>query len=148
MMLTLTCGCRQQPSSLTTTDPMANAVAPTATEFATFLQRTTFNIPAAAQPVRFHSQTGGMDDALWLQVRLPTTQFQQFISSSPIPPAGIRSGPDGSESTLGHFRTWLPTTPKSFKYADTQIAPGRHVKCIFDFDDPQTTVIYIMWFET
>ena len=43
---------------------------------------------------------------------------------------------------------WLPTAPKNYQYADTEIAPGRCVKCIFDFDDPQTATIYIMWFET
>lgn len=126
---------------------MASAVAPTAAELATFSQRTKFVIPTSAQPLRFYSVTGWMDDAMWLQFRLPVAEFQQFISASSIPPALVRPGPTGSESALYYFLPWLPTAPKNFQYADAQIEAGRCVKCVFDFDDPRTATIYIMWIQ-
>jgi hypothetical protein len=85
---------------------------------------------------------------MWLQFRLPASEFQQFIASSPIPPTEIRNDPQRAALPLNYFREWLPTVPRNFKYAETQIAPGRCVKCIFDFDDPQTLVVYLMWFTT
>ena len=127
---------------------MASAIAPTPAQLSSFTQQTRISIPGSAQPVRFYSESGGPDSAMWLQFRLPASQFQQFIASSPIPPAEVRRDALMASSALGYFRAWLPTALKDYQYADTQIAPGRCVKCIFDFDDPQTTVIYLMWFAT
>ena len=143
----LSCGCRQPSSSSRASDPMASAIAPTAAELSGFSQHSGIQLPSSAQPVRFYGESG-LDSAMWLQFRLPSAQFQQFITSSPIPPAEVRRDAPGGGSALYYFRTWLPVAPKDFQYADTQIAPGRCVKCIFDFDDPQTTVIYLMWFTT
>ncbi len=85
---------------------------------------------------------------MWLQFRLPAVEFQQFIASSGIPSDKILPGPSGANLALHYFDDWLPSPPGNFRYADTQIAPGRCVKGIFDFDDPQTIVVYFMWFTT
>jgi hypothetical protein len=144
----LTGGCGQQSSSSRAPDPMASAVAPTPAQLIGFSRQTGIPIPTTAESVRFHSESGGPDSAMWLQFRLPAAQFQQFIKSSPIPQTEVRRDALMASSALGYFRAWLPAAPKNYQYADTQIAPGRCVKCIFDFDDPQTATVYIMWFET
>ncbi len=126
---------------------MASAVAPTAAELTEFSRQSHISLPSSAQFVRYYGESG-LDSAVWIQFRLPAAELTQFLAAASIPPAQVYPGPSGAEMTLYYFRAWLPAAPKHFQYADTAIAPGRCVKCIFDLDDSQITVIYLMWFTT
>ena len=133
------CGCRRS------TDPMASAVAPTSAELAEFSRLSHIALPSSARFVRYYSEHG-LDTAVWLQFRLPATELAPFLAAAPIPPAQVRAGPSGAEGALYYFRPWLPAAPKHFQYTDTEIVPSRALKCIFDLDDPQAVVVYLMWF--
>ncbi len=142
------CGCRQQSPPPKAPGPMAGAVAPTAAELAHFSRRSGIPIPASAQPMRFHGESGGPDSAMWLQFRLPAAELQRFIASSGIPSGKILPGSSEAGAALHDFDDWLPVPPGNFRYVEARIAPGRCVKGIFDFDDPETIVVYLMWFTT
>ena len=140
------CGCRPSSPSRAA-DPMLGAVAPTATELAEFSRQSHISLPSSARFVRYYGESG-LDSAVWLQFRFPAAELSPFLAASTIPAEQVRPGPSGAESVLYYFQAWLPAAPRHFQYADTSIAPGRCVKCIFDLDDPQTTVVYLMWFTT
>jgi hypothetical protein len=125
---------------------MASATASTQAQLAAFTQQSHILFPSSATFLRYHEQRG-MDDAVWIQFRLPTAKVQQFIAAASIPAAQIRRGANGNSYTFSWFRGWLFTAPKNFEQAEANIAPGRFVKCIFDYDDPQSTMVYLMWGE-
>lgn len=141
--------CERQKLSVEPVDPLPGAKPPTADEVSTFSHRTGFVVPASAKASHFYSVTGWMDDSFAIQFAIPSVEYQQFITSSPLPASALRQGnPDEPSRPLHYFRSWLPRTPKNHQFADTIIPESRGVQCVIDFDDPQTTVIYLRWFET
>ena len=126
---------------------MKDAKPPTAAQLAEFSQHTGIVFPPEAVPL-FYWEMRGMDDALHLKLTLPQDAFPKFISAAPF--AGTKmTGPDDfSKATLQYFADWMPHPPKNFQICDPNLPNARYMKCVFDFDDPKTTTIYLMWFET
>ena len=140
------CGCRRSADP-SVSDPTASDVAPTASELADFALRSHLALPGSARFVRYHRKDGS-DTAVWLQFRLPAAELSSFLAAVAISPEQLHPGSVGGEATLYYFRAWLPVAPRRFQYAEAWGAPGCAVKCVLDLDDPQTAMVYLMYFTT
>ncbi len=126
---------------------MKEAKPPTAAQLAEFAQHTGIVFPPAATP-QLYFETRGMDDALFLKLTLPADAFPKFIAAAPFAGTKMEGPKDFPDATLHYFSDWMPRPPKNFQFCEPTLPNARYMKCVFDFDDPKTTTIYLMWFET
>ena len=126
---------------------MKQSKPPTADQLAEFTQRTGIVFPPTAVPLLWWEERG-MDDALLVKVALPAGALAAILAEAPF--AGTKqSGPsDFPDATLHYFADWMPRRPDHFQFCEPDLPNARAMKCVFDFDDPQTTMLYLMWFET
>lgn len=92
-----------------------------------------------------------MDDALYLKVSLPAEAFATILTKPPFAGTMISGPPvrtELAEFVLHYFDDWMPQRPKNFQVCEPNLPNARGMKCVFDYDDPKVTVLYLLWFET
>ena len=134
-------------SACTKAPTMKEAKPPTAAQLTEFAQHTGIVFPPSAVP-QLYWEIRGMDDALFLKLTLPKDAFPKFIAAAPFAGTKMTIPKDFPNATLRYFNDWMPRPPQNFQICDPSLPNARYLRCIFDFDDPQTTTIYLMWFET
>lgn len=145
----LLCGCLLLGLLPACTDgpAMKQAGRPTAEQLAEFAQHTGIVFPAAAVPLLWHEERG-MDDALFVKAVVPPEAFAALLAGPPFAGTELSGPGDFPDATLLYFADWMPRRPGNFRFCQLQLPDARAMNCVFDFDDPQTTVVYLMWFET
>jgi hypothetical protein len=137
LLLLALLGCIRSTTPVITT-PNANQIA----EFATNAKIT---LPASAQPVGWREERG-MDDALWLQVRMPRTELQSFLDGSPFRNTKLSTN---DQSLVFKFRDFFPTPPLRYHCAERQLPNARFLNIIIiDETDTTNALVSLMWHET
>ena len=117
---------------------------PTAAQITEFTTNAKITLPASAQPLGWR-ESRGMDDALWLQVRLPAADLQTFLDGSPFRGATLTTN---DQYRIFDFRDFMPTPPIRYRCGEQQLPNARYLKMIVDESDNTNAVVYLMWHET
>ena len=86
-----------------------------------------------------------MDDALWLQVRMPARDLQGFLDASPFRSAKLTTN---DQYRVFDFRDFLPTPPVRYRSGEQGLPNARFLKMLIDESDTTNAVVYLMWHET
>ena len=118
--------------------------APTATQLAEFATNASITLPPSATPIGWREERG-MDDALWLQVRMPARDLQGFLDASPFRSAKLTTN---DQYRVFDFRDFLPTPPVRYRSGEQGLPNARFLKMLIDESDTTNAVVYLMWHET
>lgn len=86
-----------------------------------------------------------MDDALWLQVRMPAQTLQGFLDSSPFKGATLTSS---DRYLLSEFREFLPNPPARYRAGQQSLPNARVLNMVIDESNPTNVVVYLMFHKT
>ena len=117
---------------------------PTVAQIAEFTRNASITLPASARPVGWREERG-MDDALWLQVKLPASDLPSFLEASPF--RGVELA-DHDEYSLHQFEPFFSAPPTRYRAASLTLAGARVLKMVIDESVATDAVVYLMWHET
>lgn len=117
---------------------------PTAMQVKEFTRNAGITLPASAQPVSWR-ELRGMDDALWLQVRMPATEVAAFLASSPFSTAKLATN---DQSRLYNFQDFWQSPPQRHRSGQESLPNARVLNIVIDDSDATNAVVYLMWHET
>ncbi|MDZ4817370.1 MAG: hypothetical protein SGJ20_00180 [Planctomycetota bacterium] len=117
---------------------------PTAAQLAEFTRNAQIALPASAQPIGWREYRG-MDDSLWLQVRMPASDLQGFLNTSPFANATLESN---SQHIPGNFDKFYTTPPKVYRSGQQEVQNTRALNILIDESDPKDVIVYLNWHET
>jgi hypothetical protein len=117
---------------------------PSASQLSEFVRKAGISLPASAQPIGWREEHG-MDEALWLQVRMPVQDFQRFLDNSPFHGSTLTSN---DPYQISQFREFLPKPPAHYRAGQLSLPNGRVLNLVVDESDNENVVVYLMWHET
>jgi hypothetical protein len=117
---------------------------PTAAQITEFTRNATITLPTSAQPVGWREERG-MDDALWLQLRIPRGDVRGLLDASPFRSSKFNTN---DNALVFKFQDFLPTPPVRYRCAEQQLPNARFLNIIIDESDATNAVVYLMWHET
>lgn len=137
MLLIALLGCSRNVAPVITT--------PTAAQIAEFTANTKITLPASAQPIGWREERS-MDDALWLQVRMPGTELQGFLDASPFRSAKLGTN---DQSLIYKFRDFFLTPPLQYRCVEQRLPNARFINIIIiEEANTSNAMVYLMWHET
>ena len=86
-----------------------------------------------------------MDDALWLQVRLPASDLQTFLDASPFRSVTLATN---DQYRLPDFQSFFATPPVRYRAGQQSLPNARVLNMVVDESDTTNVVVYLMWHET
>jgi hypothetical protein len=86
-----------------------------------------------------------MDDALWLQVRMPASELQAFLDASPFRSATLTTN---DQYRVFEFQDFFPTPPARYRAGQQELPNARVLNMVIDESDTTNVVVYLMWHET
>ena len=86
-----------------------------------------------------------MDDALWLQVKLPAQDLETFLDSSPFSGAPLTTN---NQYRISQFQEFFTTPPARYRAGQRELPNARVLNMVIDESDTTNVVIYLMWHET
>lgn len=117
---------------------------PTALQLAEFSRNASITLPASAHAIGWHEENG-IDDAMWLQVRIPTKDLPRFLESSPF--RGIELSTNDT-SLFYLFQMFVATPPTKYRVGQQQLPSGRYLTLMIDESATPDLIVYLMWNET
>lgn len=117
---------------------------PTAAQIAEFVSNTKITIPPTSQPVGWKEERG-MDDALWLQIRMPTADLEVFLKNSPFSESKLETS---NPYILHLFQEFQSSPPQRYRAGQQTLPNGRVLNLLIDESDAATAVVYLMWHKT
>jgi hypothetical protein len=117
--------------------------APTAAQLAEFAQNARITLPVSAQPVGYREERG-MDDALWLQIRMPAPDLQSFLDSSPFCGATLTTS---DQYLVSQFQEFFTTPPTRYRAGQQELPNARVLNMVIDESDTTNVIVYLMWHE-
>jgi hypothetical protein len=129
-------GCSRSTAPVITT--------PTVAQIAEFTTNASITLPASAQPVGWREERG-MDDALWLQVRLPASDLQTFLDGSPFRGVTLTTN---DQYCLTQFQSFFAAPPVRYRAGQQSLPNARVLSMVLDESDTTNVVVYLMWHET
>jgi hypothetical protein len=131
----LGCSCSRAPVITT----------PNASQIAEFTAKAKITLPGSAQPVGWLEERG-IDDALWLQVRMPETELQSFLDGSPFRGVSLSTS---NQYLVYCFRDFFPTPPVRYRCAQRRLPNARALNIlIIDENGTTNALVSLMWHET
>lgn len=121
-----------------------SVTAPTAAQISEFTANAAITLPASAEPIAYREERG-MDDALWLQVRMPAADLPALLGSSPFKDSKL-GGTD--KSIEGCFSAFWKAPPARYRSGQESLPNARVLNILIDESDPANVVVYLMWHET
>jgi hypothetical protein len=121
----------------------ATVTKPTAAQLADFSTNAAISLPASAQPIGW-SESRGMDNAFWLQVKMPTKDLQTFLENSPFKNAVLETNQYG----IYKFERLLPIPPTRYRRGEQELPNARFLNILLDESNDTNVVVYLMWHET
>lgn len=86
-----------------------------------------------------------MDDALWLQVRLPASDSQTFLDGSPFRGVTLTTN---DQYCLAQFQSFFAAPPVRYRARRQSLPNARVLNMVLDESDTTNVVVYLMWHET
>ena len=129
-------GCNRSNAPVITT--------PTAAQISEFTRNASITLPASALPIGWR-ELRSMDDALWLQVRMPARDLQTFLDSSPFRTATLMTN---DQYRVSQFQEFFTTPPVHYRAGQQELPNARVLNIVIDESDTTNVVIYLMWHET
>lgn len=117
---------------------------PTAAQVAEFTNNARITFPSSALPIGWREERG-MDDALWLQVRMPAQDLPGFLDGSPFRSTNLTTNDQYGVFDFGDF---LRTPPMRYRSGEQVLPNARVLKMLIDESDTTNVVVYLMWHET
>jgi hypothetical protein len=117
---------------------------PTAAQISEFIHNASITLPASAQPIGWR-ELRGMDDALWLQVRMPARDLQTFLDSSPFRGVTLTTN---DQYRISQFQEFFTTPPVQYRAGQQELPNARVLNMVIDESDTTDVVLYLMWHET
>jgi hypothetical protein len=117
---------------------------PTAAQIAEFTANARITLPPSAEAIGWREERG-MDDALWLQVKMPAEELSAFLERSPFESAKWHSG---DKYSLSQFDQFWTTPPVRYRSAHESLPNARVLNILIDESDDEEVVVYLMWHET
>jgi hypothetical protein len=117
---------------------------PTPAQVSEFVANAKITLPAAAQATGYQ-ELRSMDDALWLQIRMPVTDLQTFLDSSPFRQATLTTN---DQYRVSQFSDFLPVPPVRYRAGQESLPNARVLNMVIDESDSTNVVVYLMWHET
>ena len=129
-------GCGQRSATVIST--------PTAAQVSQFVRQANLTLPASAQATGWQEERG-MDNARWLQVRMPKPDLQGFLDRSPFRGAELTTN---NQYLISAFREFLPKPPARYRAGQQSLPNARTLNMVIDETEPAKVVVYLMWHET
>ena len=85
-----------------------------------------------------------MDDALWLQVKLPVEDLDAFLKASPFADSTLSRS---DESRVHQFRHFFEVPPARYRAGQESLPNARVLNILIDESGPDVVVLYLMWHE-
>lgn len=117
---------------------------PTLAQISEFTTNARIALPASAQPIGWREERG-MDDALWLQVRLPASDLQTLLDSSPFRNVTLTTN---GQYCLTQFQSFFATPPVRYRAGQQSLPNARVLNILVDEGDTTNVLVYLMWHET
>lgn len=117
---------------------------PTALQRAEFSRNTGLTLPASATAMGWHEERG-LDDALWLQVKMPANDLPKFLESPPL--RGIELSPNSPYFVSG-FQMFVATPPTHYRAGQQPLPNAKYLTVLIDESATSEVIIYLMWNET
>ena len=136
LLLVALLGCSRSPAPVITL--------PTAAQIAELTTNASITLPPSAQPVAWREERG-MEDALWLQVRLPASDLQTFLDRSPFRSVTLATN---DQYCLTQFQSFFATPPVRYRAGQQSLPNSRVLNMLVDESDTTNVVVYLMWHET
>lgn len=86
-----------------------------------------------------------MDDALWLQVRMPAGDLQGFLDTSPFHAATLTTN---DQYRVFQFQEFFETPPTQYRAGQQELPNARALNMVVDESDTTNVTVYLMWHET
>ena len=117
---------------------------PTVSQIAEFTNNASITLPVSAQPVGWHEERG-MDDALWLQVKMPASDLNSFLDSSPFRHTTLTTN---FEYIIYMFWEFYTTPPVRYRAGQQSLPKAQALNMLIDETNTTNLVMYLMWHET
>ena len=117
---------------------------PSTSQLSEFIRKASISLPVSAQPIGWREEHG-MDEALWLQVRMPAQDFQSFLDNSPFHESTLTTN---DPYQIIQFREFLPKPPAHYRAGQQSLPNGQVLNMVVDESDTENVVVYLMWHET
>jgi hypothetical protein len=117
---------------------------PTAAQIAVFNTHANITLPASAKPTRWMQQQG-LDDAMWMQIEIPTKDVRAFLDNSPFRNSTLSKD---APLRLHDFSLWVAKAPLKYQAGQSALANAQVLNILIDQSDDQTAIIYLMWHQT
>ncbi|HMP81372.1 MAG TPA: hypothetical protein PKA41_01545 [Verrucomicrobiota bacterium] len=119
----------------------------TAAQLAECSQRMNVRFSTNTVALGFKKETGGMDDAIFLKVRMPVAEVEEFIAASPLANQQF-----GGLATLPGANTmpwwWNFTRKGKIRYAQTRLPKGEALHILIDAESDFSAIVYLVWHQT
>lgn len=119
--------------------------AATAEQVSHFGDRVGIAFPVAATPVAY-METRGMDDSLWLQMQMSTSDLQEFLATPPLDEVNLSD--EKNEIVLHAFHQFWTSPPSRYRSAQIQLPNARVLNILIDETDSEKVIVYVQWHET
>lgn len=118
---------------------------PTPAQITEFTNNSTLIIPATAKAIGWYEERG-MDDALYLQIEMQTSELEQFLDNTPFKNAVFSKN---SEYDLYTFNVFYKSNPPTtYRSAEVWLPNARAIKILVNESNPANTIVYLLWHET
>lgn len=117
---------------------------PTAGQIVEFTNNAHITLPASSI-ITGYIEMRGMDDALWLQVRMPASDLQNFLDNSPFRATSLTTN---DQYRAFEFQDFLPKPPLHYRAGQQELPNARVLNMIIDESTTTNVVVYLMWHET
>ncbi len=119
-------------------------VRPSVAQVAQFVTHTGIVLPPSAQAIGWVEQRG-MDDALWLQVRLQSVDLPALIASAGFDESSLTSR---NAYVVHVFRAFFSTPPKRCSTGQRMLPGAKGFNILIDESNPDSVTVSFMWHET
>jgi hypothetical protein len=160
LLLSLTVGCRRSAKTEESPEeyfakresewkpPVERSDVPvTASQLAECSQRMSVRFSTNTVALGFKKETGGMDDAIFLKVRMPIAEVGEFIAVSPLAKEQFRD-----LATLPGANTmswwWNFTRKRKVRYAQTSLPKAEALHMLIDAESDSSAIVYLVWHQT
>jgi len=98
----------------------------------------------------FRKETGGMDTAIFLKVRMPSNEVERFIAASPLAKERFRENGaalPGSNSLLDPW-WWNFTGKRQVRYGQASLPKAEVLHMLIDPENRSSVIVYLVWHQT
>jgi len=104
------------------------------------------DIPTSAEGLNYLLNKG-MDDTIYLKLRLPREDLDIFINKSPFKDVALRTDRRYPYWELDK-EWWDLDKPILFQSGEALLPKAKYLNILIDLDDPKIVIIYLCWLET